>query len=170
MIIKKGTLTFVAKFFLMLVQNRISPTNVENTLTWNRVLMVAVLVAGFEIDFSCILITEINQRYFKANKTYPFRCLIIQLCNHDGIRIWHCDKLTRLREHWTYASYKMRQILFHCIESHMLRYPLWEKNSLMLCRRCTVLIMLLTSTLMVPQPPLLMPLVRLLAPPYPPHH
>ena len=57
---KRGTLTFVAKIFLLLVQNLISPTKADNALTWDRVVMVASLVAGFEINFSRMVNAEIH--------------------------------------------------------------------------------------------------------------
>lgn len=45
-IIKKATLTFIAKFLLMLVRHRLSPTHVDNVITWNRVVFAETLVAG----------------------------------------------------------------------------------------------------------------------------
>uniref|UniRef100_M1DFJ0 Integrase core domain containing protein n=1 Tax=Solanum tuberosum TaxID=4113 RepID=M1DFJ0_SOLTU len=65
----------------------------DNALTWDRAVMVAVLVTGFEIDFACMLIAEIQEMAFKASTTYPFPCLIFQLCRDSGVPIWHCDKL-----------------------------------------------------------------------------
>uniref|UniRef100_M1D833 Integrase core domain containing protein n=1 Tax=Solanum tuberosum TaxID=4113 RepID=M1D833_SOLTU len=93
--IKKATLTFVVMFFWLLVRNWISGTKVNNALTWDRVVMVATLVAGFEIEFARMFIEEIHKRAFKASTTYPFPCLIFQLCRNTGMPIWHCDKLTR---------------------------------------------------------------------------
>ncbi|KAG5615197.1 hypothetical protein H5410_015021, partial [Solanum commersonii] len=43
--IRKATLNFVAKFFWLLVCNRVSPTKADNQLTWDRAIMVATLVA-----------------------------------------------------------------------------------------------------------------------------
>uniref|UniRef100_M1DYZ9 Integrase core domain containing protein n=1 Tax=Solanum tuberosum TaxID=4113 RepID=M1DYZ9_SOLTU len=95
MSIKKATLTSVAKFLWLLVRNRISPTKADNALTWDRAVMVATFVAGFEINFTRMLILEIHERVFKAFTTYPFPCLIFQLCKYSGVPIWHCDKLIR---------------------------------------------------------------------------
>ncbi|KAG5599893.1 hypothetical protein H5410_031263 [Solanum commersonii] len=39
-IIKKATLIFVAKFFWLLVRNRISPTKADNALTWDCAVML----------------------------------------------------------------------------------------------------------------------------------
>ncbi|KAG5632509.1 hypothetical protein H5410_004226 [Solanum commersonii] len=64
--IRKATLTFVAKFFWLLVRNRVSPTKADNQVTWDRAVMVAALVAGVEIDFARM---------------------------DSGVPIWHCDRL-----------------------------------------------------------------------------
>ncbi|KAG5591370.1 hypothetical protein H5410_041884 [Solanum commersonii] len=42
--IRKATLTFVAKFFWLLVRNRVSPTKADNQVTWDRAVMVAALL------------------------------------------------------------------------------------------------------------------------------
>ncbi|KAG5614513.1 hypothetical protein H5410_014337, partial [Solanum commersonii] len=91
--IRKATLTFVAKFFWLLVCNRVSPTKADNQVTWNKAVMVAALVAGVEIDFAHMLLVEIHERTFKTSTTYPFPCLIFQLCRVPGVPIWHCDRL-----------------------------------------------------------------------------
>uniref|UniRef100_M1DJL9 Integrase core domain containing protein n=1 Tax=Solanum tuberosum TaxID=4113 RepID=M1DJL9_SOLTU len=86
--ILKATLTFVTKFFWLLVCNRVSPTKADNQVTWDRAVMVAALVEGVKIDFACMLLGEIHERAFRTSTTYPFPCLIFHLC-----RDWHCDKL-----------------------------------------------------------------------------
>uniref|UniRef100_M1A7F0 Integrase core domain containing protein n=1 Tax=Solanum tuberosum TaxID=4113 RepID=M1A7F0_SOLTU len=91
--IRKATLNFVAKFFCLLVRNRVSPTKADNQFTWERAVIVVALVAGWEIDFACMLLTEIHERAFKTSTTYPFPCLIFQLCRDSGVPIWHCDRL-----------------------------------------------------------------------------
>uniref|UniRef100_M1DGJ9 Integrase core domain containing protein n=1 Tax=Solanum tuberosum TaxID=4113 RepID=M1DGJ9_SOLTU len=57
----------------------------DNVLKWDRAVMVAALVTGFEIDFAHMLIAEIHERAFKASTTYPFPCLILQLCRDSGV-------------------------------------------------------------------------------------
>uniref|UniRef100_M1E0W8 Integrase core domain containing protein n=1 Tax=Solanum tuberosum TaxID=4113 RepID=M1E0W8_SOLTU len=91
--IKKATLNFVAKFFWLLVRNRVSPTKANNQLTWDRAVMVVALVAVLEIDFARMLLAETHERAFKTSTTYPFPCLIFQLCRDSGVPIWHCDRL-----------------------------------------------------------------------------
>uniref|UniRef100_M1DVI5 Integrase core domain containing protein n=1 Tax=Solanum tuberosum TaxID=4113 RepID=M1DVI5_SOLTU len=70
--IRKATLNFVAKFFWLLVRNRVSPTKADNQVTWDRAVMVAALVAGVEIDFARMLLAEIHERAFRTSTTYPF--------------------------------------------------------------------------------------------------
>uniref|UniRef100_M1E0I1 Putative plant transposon protein domain-containing protein n=1 Tax=Solanum tuberosum TaxID=4113 RepID=M1E0I1_SOLTU len=71
----------------------VSPTKVDNQLTWDRAVMVAALLAGLEIDFAGILLAEIHERAFKTSTTYPFQCLIFQLCRDSEVPIWHFDRL-----------------------------------------------------------------------------
>ncbi|KAG5599363.1 hypothetical protein H5410_030733, partial [Solanum commersonii] len=87
--IRKATLNFVAKFFWLLVHNRVSPTKANNQLTWDIAFMVAALVAGLELDFAHMLLAEIHERTIKTSTTYPFPCLIFQLCRDSGVPIWH---------------------------------------------------------------------------------
>uniref|UniRef100_M1E102 Integrase core domain containing protein n=1 Tax=Solanum tuberosum TaxID=4113 RepID=M1E102_SOLTU len=72
---------------------RVSPTKVDNQVTWDRAIMVAALVAGVEIDFVRMLLAEIHERAFRTSTTYHFPCLIFHLCRDSGVPIWHCDKL-----------------------------------------------------------------------------
>ncbi|KAG5571946.1 hypothetical protein H5410_061712 [Solanum commersonii] len=71
---------------------KVSPTKTDNQLTWDRAVMVATLVAGVEIDFARMLLAEIHERAFKTSTTYPFPCLILQMCRDFGVPIWHCDR------------------------------------------------------------------------------
>uniref|UniRef100_M1DJX7 Integrase core domain containing protein n=1 Tax=Solanum tuberosum TaxID=4113 RepID=M1DJX7_SOLTU len=73
---------------------QVSPTKADNQLRWDRAIMVAALVAGVEIDFARMLLAEIHERAFKISSTYPFPCLIFQLCRDSGVPIWHCDRLS----------------------------------------------------------------------------
>ncbi|KAG5615085.1 hypothetical protein H5410_014909 [Solanum commersonii] len=67
--IQKATLNFVAKFFWVLVRNRVSPTKADNQLTWDIAIMVAALVEGVAIDFAHMLLVEIHERAFKTSTT-----------------------------------------------------------------------------------------------------
>ncbi|KAG5621180.1 hypothetical protein H5410_006398 [Solanum commersonii] len=93
--IQKATLNFVAKFFWLLVRNRVSSTKADNQVMWDRAVMVAALVAGVEIDFARMLLVEIHERAFRTSTTYPFPCLIFQLYRDSGVPIWHCDSTSQ---------------------------------------------------------------------------
>ncbi|KAG5632094.1 hypothetical protein H5410_003811 [Solanum commersonii] len=69
---RKATLNFMAKSFWLLVCNRVSPIKADNQLTWERAVMVATLVAGVEIDFARMLLTEINERASRPPLLTPF--------------------------------------------------------------------------------------------------
>lgn len=57
-------------------------------------MMVASLVVGFDIDFACMLISDIQERDFKTSTIYPFPCLIFSRCAGMLVfPLWHCDKL-----------------------------------------------------------------------------
>lgn len=51
------------------------------------------LVARIEIDFAQIVIENIHEREFKTSTTYPFSCLIFQMCRDTGVPITNCDGL-----------------------------------------------------------------------------
>lgn len=46
-----------------------------------------------DIDFVKLLISVIHGRAFKNSTTYPFACIIFQLCSNVGVPIWHRDAL-----------------------------------------------------------------------------
>lgn len=66
---------------------------VNNVVTWNRMVLVSSLLAGLEIDFFRILISVIHKRAFKTSTIYPFACRIPQLCKDARVPVWHCDTL-----------------------------------------------------------------------------
>ena len=53
--IKKANLTFVAKFLWLLVRHCLSPTAADNIVTWDRALLMAAMIAEFEVDFAWFL-------------------------------------------------------------------------------------------------------------------
>lgn len=92
-------LNFVAKFFWLIVCNKVSTMQADNILTWDMAVMVAALVAGLKIDFARMMLAEIHERAFKTSTTYPFPCLIFQMCRDAGVKIWHYD--TIFKHTWT---------------------------------------------------------------------
>ena len=53
--IKKANLTFVTKFLWLLVRHYLSPIAVDNNVTWDRAVLIAAMIAGFEVDFAWLL-------------------------------------------------------------------------------------------------------------------
>ena len=54
---------------------------------------MAVMIAGFEVDFTWLLQAVMHERAFKVTTTYPFPCMIFALCRSAGVPIWHIDQL-----------------------------------------------------------------------------
>ena len=76
--IKKANLTFTAKFLWHLVCHCLYPTTADNIFTWDRAVVKAAMVVGFEVDFAWLLQAVIHERDFKATTTYPFPCMIFE--------------------------------------------------------------------------------------------
>ena len=53
--IKKGNLTFTAKFLWLIVRHCLSPVAADNIVTWDRAVLMAAMIAGFEVDFAWLL-------------------------------------------------------------------------------------------------------------------
>ena len=56
-------------------------------------MLMAVMIAGFEVDFAWLLQAVMHERAFKVTATYPFPCMIFALCRSAGVPIWHVDQL-----------------------------------------------------------------------------
>ena len=88
--IRKDNLTFVAKFLWMLVRRCLSPTAADN-ITWDRAVLMAAMIAEFEVDFAWLLQAFMHERVFKVTTTYPFPCMIFALFRYAGVPISHID-------------------------------------------------------------------------------
>ena len=53
--IKKDNLTFTTKFLRLIVRQYLSPTAADNIFTWDRAVLMATMIAGFEVDFAWLL-------------------------------------------------------------------------------------------------------------------
>ena len=53
--IKKDNVTFTVKFLWLIVRHCLSPTATDNIVTWNREVLMAAMIAGFEVDFVWLL-------------------------------------------------------------------------------------------------------------------
>ena len=91
--IKKDNLTFMEKFLWMLVFHCLSPTAADNIVTWERAVLMAAMIAGFEVDFAWLLQEVMHERAFKVTTTYPFSCMTFALYRSAGVPIWHVDQL-----------------------------------------------------------------------------
>ena len=60
--IKKANLTFTAKFLWLIVRHCLSPTAADNIVTWDRAVLMAVMIAGFEVDFALLLHAVMHER------------------------------------------------------------------------------------------------------------
>ena len=70
--IKKSNLTFTAKFLWLIVRHCICPTAADNIVTWDRAVLMAAMIAGFEVDFAWLLQAVMHERDFKVTHTCPF--------------------------------------------------------------------------------------------------
>ena len=77
--IKKANLIFTAKFLWLIVLHCLSPTAADNIVTWDRAVLMAVMIAGFEVDFAWLLQEVMHERAFKVTNTYPFPCMMFSL-------------------------------------------------------------------------------------------
>ena len=91
--IKKANLTFTANFFWLIVCHCLSPIAADNIVTWDQPVLMAAMIAGFEVDFAWLLQAVMQERDFKVTTTYPFPCMIFSLCRSAGVPIWHVDQL-----------------------------------------------------------------------------
>ena len=90
--IKKANLTLTVKFLWLIVRHCLSPIAADNIVTWDRAVLMAAMIAGFEMDFAWLLQAVMHKRDFKVTTTYPFPCMIFYLCRSAGVPIWHVDQ------------------------------------------------------------------------------
>ena len=88
-VIKKANLTFMDKFLWILVRHCLSPTVADNIFTGDIAVLIAAMVSGFEVDFAWLLQAVIHERSFTATTTYPFSCMIFELCRSTEVPVWH---------------------------------------------------------------------------------
>ena len=91
--IKKANLTFTVKFLWLIVRHCFSPKAADNIVTWDRAVLLAAMIAVFEVDFAWLLQAVMHERTFKVTTTYPFPCMLFALYRSAGVPIWHVDKL-----------------------------------------------------------------------------
>ena len=67
--IKKANLTFMEKFLWFIVFHCLSPTAADNIVTWDRALLMAAMIADFEVDFAWLLQAVMHEKAFKVTIT-----------------------------------------------------------------------------------------------------
>lgn len=77
--IKKVSLSFMTKFWWAIVRFCIWSTQADNTLTQIRVMLVASIMVGYDIDFTHCIVAEIHKRAFRRSTTTLFPYLIHML-------------------------------------------------------------------------------------------
>ena len=53
--IKKSNLTLTAMFLWLIVRHCLSPTAADNIVTLDGAVLIAAMIAGFEVDFAWLL-------------------------------------------------------------------------------------------------------------------
>ena len=91
--IKKANLTFTTMFLWVIVRHCLSLTAADNIVTWDRAILMEVMIAGFEVDFVWLLQAVMHERDFKVTNTYPFSCMIFSLYRSARVPIRHIYQL-----------------------------------------------------------------------------
>ena len=89
--IKKANLTFISNILWLLVRHFLSPIADDKIVTWDRAVLMAAMIAKFEVAFIWLLQAVMHERAFKVTTTYPFPCIIFALCRSTGVPIWQVD-------------------------------------------------------------------------------
>ena len=72
-------LTFTVKFLWLIIRHFLSPTAVNNIVTWDRAVLMEAMIDGFAVDFVWLLQAVLQERDFKVSTTYHFPCMIFAL-------------------------------------------------------------------------------------------
>lgn len=59
--IKRSSLCVTVKFWRSIARHRLSPTFEDNALTWDRVVLVASLIVGYDIDFTRLIMRSTGE-------------------------------------------------------------------------------------------------------------
>ena len=55
------------------------PTAAHNIVTWDRAVLMAAMIVGFEVDFTWLLQAIMNERALKVTTSYPLPWMIFSL-------------------------------------------------------------------------------------------
>ena len=64
-VIRNANLTFTNKFLWLIVRHCLFPTAADNIVTWDRVVLMAAVMAGFEVDVAGLLQAVIHEMAFR---------------------------------------------------------------------------------------------------------
>ncbi|KAG5595025.1 hypothetical protein H5410_036257, partial [Solanum commersonii] len=93
-LINKATLSFAGMFWWAIVQSRLWPTLVDNTLTLYYVVFVVNIMVRYEIDFARYIIKELHKRALCDNRRILFPCFIYKFC--EDFRVTSMPLVDRL--------------------------------------------------------------------------
>lgn len=83
--ITKGTLSFAAKAWWMLVWHKLSSTKGDNVSIYDRSTLVADIMEGYEIDVAKIIAKEICDQDVSLDTSLAFLYLLRQLFLEEGV-------------------------------------------------------------------------------------
>ncbi|KAM3217714.1 putative protein isoform X1 [Capsicum annuum] len=100
--ITKASLNFAAKFWWAIVRSRLGSTSGDNRLTPDRAVLVASIMAGYNINIPRYIVEEIRERALQVTTSIPFPCLVYRLCRESGVpvlpEIDHPVEVTRIQD------------------------------------------------------------------------
>ena len=97
---------------------------------------MAVMIAGFEVDFAWLLQQVICERAFKVKTIYAFLCIIFLLCRSVGVPILHIDHLKTPNLLVSASSVMMPMSWVHAEGLHLELPPLGENLADMVAHAC----------------------------------
>lgn len=87
--IVKAFLTFIGKFWWVVIHSWIRSTQADNTLMLDHIILVTSIIVGYDIDLDHLIVEEINKWALKMSTFIPFSYLIYHLCIAAGVEILH---------------------------------------------------------------------------------
>ena len=69
----KEDLTFTTKFLWLIIRHFLSPTATYNIVIWDRAVLMAAMIAGFEVDFAWLLQAVMHDRALGSQLVTLFR-------------------------------------------------------------------------------------------------
>ena len=89
----EGYLHLHSHIFVVNISTLRFPIATDNIVNWDRAVLIAAMIVGFEVDFPWLPLSMMNERAFKATTIYPFPCMVFAFCRLVGVPVWHIDVL-----------------------------------------------------------------------------